>query len=116
MMKGERGKRYEDPVAFFELDGHAVMTLTRPAVVEVCRMAAGRGFLVVRWEGGIWHSPGFEARLDAIWDGLDPPVDLETAERNNARAAQMIEEEPSMHDTFIITTAFLERYRHWTEA
>lgn len=116
MMTGDRRKLYDDPNAFFDLDGHAVMKLTRPAAIEVCRMAASRGFLVVRWEGGIWHCPGFEARLDAIWDGLDPPVDIETAERNNARAAQMIVEEPALHDTFIITTAFLKRYRHLPEA
>ncbi len=114
-MKGDVKKLYHDPNAFFDLDGHAVMCLTRQAAIEVCRMAAPRGFLVVRWEGDIWHSPGFEARLDAIWDGLDPPVDLETAERNNAFAARMIGEEPAIHDTFVLTTSFLERYRHWPE-
>jgi hypothetical protein len=38
--------------------------------------AAQHGLVVVRIEEGIWHSPGFEARLDCIWDGADSAIDL----------------------------------------
>lgn len=115
MMRGDHDQLYDDPNAFFELDGSIVMLLTRKAAIDVCRMAATRGFLVFRWEGGIWHSPGFEARLDAIWDGLSPPVDLETAKRNNERAAKMIEAEPANYDTFIISATFVDRWGHSPE-
>ena len=59
---------YDDGLLFFQLNGNAVMRLSRTAAMSVCRLATDRSFHVLRVEGGIWHSPGFEARVDSIWD------------------------------------------------
>ena len=42
-MLGDRQKLYDDAKAFFELDGNAVMKLSRRAAIDVCRGAAGKG-------------------------------------------------------------------------
>ncbi|MGE8567061.1 MAG: colicin immunity protein [Achromobacter sp.] len=102
-MKVDRQHRYESSNEFFTLDGSVIMKLSTDAAVEVCELAAQRGLVVARIEGGIWHSPGFEARLDCIWDGADPPVELKVAEENNMEAANFIRSEREMHDVFIIT-------------
>jgi hypothetical protein len=102
-MKIDYGKRYDSPEKFFELGGSVVMQLSMPAAIAVCEQAVGRGLVVARIEGGIWHYPGFEARIDCIWDGVDPPVDLNEAERNNILAANFIRSESVVHDVFIIT-------------
>lgn len=86
------------------------MKLTVYAAVEVCKIAASRGLLVGRVEGGIWHSPGFEARLDCIWDGqVYPPADSIAAVENNIRAVKFIESESTCHDVFIITAVPMNR-------
>ena len=59
--------------------------------------------VVARIEGGIWHFPGFEARLDCIWDGVDPPVDVGVAEQNNLAAAEFVHSESLEHDVFVVT-------------
>ena len=103
-MKHQGNLRYERAIDFFELDGNISMYLTREAAQHVCLQAINHGLLVTRFEGGIWHNPGFEARLDCIWDGLYPPVTVEAARTNNLVASQRISDEPSMHDVFVITT------------
>jgi hypothetical protein len=103
---------YDSASHYFDLDGDAVMKLTPKAAVDVCLAAAERGLVIVRIEGGFWHSPGFEARLDCIWDGADPPLDLSRAMINNARAAEFVQSEQQKHDAFIITDAPLTGYRH----
>ncbi|MDR2220534.1 MAG: hypothetical protein LBE24_08160 [Methylobacillus sp.] len=102
-MKVDRGRRYESANDFFTLNGSITMRLSIDAAISVCEQAAKEGFVVARIEGGIWHFPGIEARLDCIWDGVDPPVDFETAEKNNLRAAEFIRSESQIHDVFIIT-------------
>ncbi|HEY8098734.1 MAG TPA: colicin immunity protein, partial [Methylobacter sp.] len=89
-MKSDRTLLYDSSNDFFELDGTDVMTLTSAAAQDVCTKALKHGVVVVRIEGGIWHNPGFEARLDCIWDGVDPPVSETDAAINNARALEMI--------------------------
>jgi hypothetical protein len=89
---------------FFELNGSCKMKLTTKAAIEVCELAAEHGFLVARVEGGIWRYPGFEARVDCIWDGLDPPIDRDTAEENNRMAADFIRSKSAVHDAFVLTT------------
>lgn len=79
------------------------MKLTADAAVDVCRQAARRGVVVSRIEGGIWHSPGFEARIDCIWDGVDSPVNGDVAEKNNLDAAEFVREESQMRDVFILS-------------
>ncbi|GAB2915219.1 hypothetical protein GCM10027093_62280 [Paraburkholderia jirisanensis] len=97
-------KRYADADDYFSLHGNVVMKLTTQAAIAVCEQAAKRGLLVVRIEGGIWHSHGFEARVDCIWDGADPPIDIDAAHKNNLEAIQFILSEPSEYDTFIVTS------------
>jgi len=111
-MKVDKAKVYDSSDDFFELNGSVVMKLTSAAAQDICIKALKHGVVVVRIEGGIWHNPGFEARLDCIWDGVDPPVSETEAETNNARALEMIREESEVHDTFIITTAPLTGYKH----
>lgn len=104
-MTKDRAALYRSAHEFFEYGGNAVMKLTRPAAKDVCREAAGRGLVVERVEGGIWHSPGFEARVDCIWDGIDLPVDKPTATQNNLEAEQFILGDCPDCDTFILTLA-----------
>jgi|SRR5688572_14471923 len=108
----ERNRLYDSAADYFRLNGNAIMKLTPEAAIDVCLEAAQRGLVVVRIEGGIWHSPGFEARLDCIWDGAEPPIDLENAIANNARAAEDIRRERVIHGAFIICDAPLTGYRH----
>ncbi len=108
----ERNRLYDSAADYFRLSGHGVMKLTPEAAIDVCLEAAQRGLVVVRIEGGIWHSPGFEARLDCIWDGAEPPIDLKRAIANNARAADDIRRERAVHSAFIICDAPLTGYRH----
>ena len=79
------------------------MKLSADGAIAICEQAAGRGFVVIRIEGGIWHAPGFEARLDCIWDGVDPPTDRSVAEQNNTAAAEFVRDERHLHDVYVIT-------------
>jgi len=108
----DRSKLYENAQDFFNLQGGVVMKLSRDAAIDVCRSAATRGLLVVMIEGGISRGGTFEARLDAIWKGGDPPVDNELAEQNNLLAANFIHSQCKAYNAFIITDAPLTGYRH----
>jgi len=79
------------------------MKLSADAAIAVCERAGQHGLIIARIEGGIWHFPGFEARLDCIWDGVDPPVDDGVAEQNNLAAAEFIRSESEVHDVFVVT-------------
>jgi hypothetical protein len=96
--------RYADPEDFFELYGSIVMILTTEAAIDVCQRAAWRGLLVSRIEGGIWHNPGFEARIDCIWDGGEPPLDTQAAHKNNLAAIEFIRSKLPEHDSFVISS------------
>lgn len=102
-MKLDLQRRYDSSDDFFALNGSVVMKLSVHAAITVCEQAAKRGLVVARIEGGIWHYPGFEARLDCIWDGADPPVDVSSAEQNNLAAAEFIRSESNVHDVFVVT-------------
>jgi Colicin-E5 Imm protein len=102
-MKIDLQQRYESSDDFFNLDGSVVMKVSADAAVAICEHAARHGLVVARIEGGIWHAPGFEARLDCIWDGVEPPVDQRTAEQNNRMAVEFIQAERMMHDVYVIT-------------
>jgi hypothetical protein len=110
-MSVDRLKVYESASDFFDLDGGVVMKLTWSAALDVCRDAAEHGLLVVRIEGGIDREGTFEARLDAIWDGADPPIDHRTAQANNVRAADFIRAQNDEYNAFIITDALLTGWR-----
>jgi hypothetical protein len=102
-MEVDRSRLYDSSEDFFAVGGSCVMKLTTKAAIETCERAAEYGFLVARVEGGIWRNPGFEARVDCIWDGLDPPVDRDTAEGNNRIAVDFILSESAVHDAFVLT-------------
>ncbi|GBQ58978.1 hypothetical protein AA0313_1948 [Acetobacter indonesiensis NRIC 0313] len=86
------------------------MKLTPQAAMSVCKSAAKRGVLIWRIEGGIKHLPStefpcgaFEARLDCIWDGPNPPMSMQEAAIVNRQAYDFIKEESLNHNAFIIT-------------
>jgi hypothetical protein len=99
----DRSRVYTSEHDFYELHGSVSMKLSPAAAMDVCRSAASRGLVVTRVEGGIWRNPGFESRLDCIWDGVDPPVDLERASVNNVAAAMFVATKSRDHDVFILT-------------
>lgn len=119
-MSVERGKRYEQASDFFSLNGSVTMRLSPDAAIEVCGSAAAHGLVVARIEGGIWLNPGFESRLDCIWDGADPPLDTAAAHANNVLAIQFIESKRKFHDVFILTappiTGWSHRAKEFTNA
>jgi hypothetical protein len=103
-MKMENGIRYESANDFFDLRGNMLMRLTSKAAIEVCERSSKLGLIVSRIEGGIWHDPIFEARIDCIWDGIDYPEKMDAVEMNNKKAIEFIQEESEVHDVFILTT------------
>lgn len=88
------------------------MKLSPTAALSVCNEATARGLVVARVEGGMWHSPGFEARLDCIWDGTDPPIEIEEANTNNRRAADFVRNESDVHSVFVITAPPIAGWPH----
>jgi Colicin-E5 Imm protein len=111
-MKGDQTKLYEEERDFYELEGNIVMKLVPGAAIAVCQSAARHGLVIARIEGGIWHNPGFEARYDCIWDGADPPIDLDAALANNMEAAEFIERQRHGHGAFILTAAPMSGWPH----
>jgi hypothetical protein len=107
-MKIDPQRRYASPESFFDLDGSVVMKLSADSATAICRAAGARGLVITRVEGGIWHHPGFEARVVCIWDGVDPPVSRDVAMVNNKAARDFINDEKSEHDTFVITALRFE--------
>ncbi|ATQ75246.1 colicin immunity protein [Massilia violaceinigra] len=103
---------YESPDAFFQMNGSVNMRLSPDAALLVCAQAARQGLVIARVEGGIWHAPGFESRLDCIWDGQDPPLDEDQASRNNKDAARFIASQASAHSAFILTAPPLTGWPH----
>lgn len=97
-------KLYTSSGEYFALHGSVKMKLSTEAALAVCAEAAERGFVVTRIEGGVWHKPGFEARLDCIWDGAEPPLSLDVAQENNLAAVDFIRSEQEEHDVFVLTT------------
>src|SRR4026209_2272366 len=102
-MEYARDQLYLSADAFFRVGRINTMKLSPDAAIAVCVQAAERGLLISRIEGGIWHGATFEARLDCIWDGRDPPIKESEAALNNARAADFIRGETSVHNAFVIT-------------
>ena len=103
MRKFDTGILYTKHTDFFELNGNINMRLSREAAIDVCKEATKRGIVIWRWEGGIWHNPEFEARIDAIWDGPDWLKNIESIEENNQLAITCLEEEQEEYGAFLIT-------------
>lgn len=108
-MKIDLQRRYDSLNEFFILGGSAVMKLTADAAIAICEKAIEHALIISRVEGGIWHSPGFEARLDCIWDGIDPPVRQVAAKQNNHAASKFIRSASDTHDVFVLTASPIER-------
>jgi hypothetical protein len=105
-------KLYDNSADFFGLGGNAIMKLDREAALDLCLQAATRELVLIKIEGGIWRNGKFEARLDAIWDGSDPPLSRGEAGENNARAADFIRSTAAGYNAFVATTASIEGYAH----
>ena len=101
----DRQKLYDKATDFFDGSGNAVMKLSRKAAVDACLNAALHGLVIVKIEGGIWRNGTFEARLDAIWVGADPPIETENAGRNNLNASEFIRCQEDTYNAFILTAA-----------
>ena len=94
---------YTTPTDFFDLIGHAVMKLSPDAALGVCKRATDLNLVIIRIEGGIWHNPGFEARIDCIWDGADLLGSHINIAANNINAFDFIHEERTEHNAFILS-------------
>ena len=102
-MSIETKRRYESYHDFFELNGNAVMRLMPAAAIAVCNEATNRNLVVLGVEGGIWHNPGFEARVDCIWDGNAHVDNAAALRQNNTDAMRFIEQNRKSHDVFVVT-------------
>jgi hypothetical protein len=112
MARFDRQKLYDRVEDFFDLDGNAGMKLSRQAAIALCSAATRKALVVVKIEGGIWHDSQFEARLDAIWEGLDPPMSEKQASHNNMNAATFIKSAADIDNAFILTCAAGTGYDH----
>lgn len=108
----DRGQLYSSHADFFALGGSVVMRLSPDAARDVCLQAAEHGLVVARIEGGFWLNPGFESRLDCIWDGADPPLSRADAHLNNLEAAAFIDEKAHNHSAFILTAPPISGWPH----
>ncbi|EKQ5873972.1 hypothetical protein SLJ52_000182 [Pseudomonas aeruginosa] len=94
---------------FFSKEGNGKMWLTTKATLEVVSLATKKGLAISKIEGFIWHKDvgRFEARLDAIFEGLVNPVKVpDDVNNNNTRAKESTEEDASLgHDAFVVTIA-----------
>lgn len=86
----DKSKLYTSIHDFFILGGDVNMRLSRETAIELCESAIDYDILIWKIEGGIFHNPKFEARLDAIWDGVDPPISKEEAIENNNFAVKFL--------------------------
>ncbi|MEN5159257.1 colicin immunity protein [Achromobacter spanius] len=102
-MKGDRRGIYDSMEEFFNLDGSILMKLTPGAAISVCAAAETCGLFVLRIEGGMWRHPGFEARVDCIWDGVPNCMNTNQAKLNNQTAAAFIRSRSDVRDVFLIT-------------
>ena len=87
------------------MSGAGWMKLTLPAAKSVIQQCTDQLVAVSGIEGGIWHNPGFEARLDAIWKckmGGDP--DDQELKFNNSEAERFLSDFEVAYDTAIIST------------
>ncbi|MEL1249449.1 hypothetical protein [Aurantiacibacter gilvus] len=105
MTEALRTVRFDKADALFADAGSAWMMLTRPAAAEAISCCSAKGIAVSIVEAGIWHEPGFEARLDGIWHSeFDAKSDVDCIDENNSRALQFIVGLPQAYDTAIIST------------
>lgn len=95
-MMGDLNCIYSDPSLLYKFENIQSLKFRRQAAIEICNTAANGGFFVIRWEGGIWHSARFEARLDSICDSqlrirYKPyPISFRDIDSNNYRVAGII--------------------------
>ncbi|WPO98274.1 colicin immunity protein [Pseudomonas sp. HR96] len=96
-------QRYDSSDDFFNLSGSVTMKISADAAVAICERAAQRGLVIARIEGGIWRAPGFEARLDCIWDGVEPPCRSENGRSEQSCSGRIRGAEKAVHDVYVLT-------------
>lgn len=100
-MINKRTMRFDDPEAFFREEGGGWMKLSKKAAMVVIDRILKSGGTIWGIEGGIWHNPGFEARIDAITK-YNYKLSLEHEESDNI-LRDYFANCPENYDTFIIT-------------
>lgn len=98
----DRTKRYESSIDFFDLDGDAVMKLSRECAEKVCAEATEKGLSISIVEGGFWDAPKFQSCLDAIWNNTKSDADRAETNQKALRFIEEVSKNLSV-DTFIIT-------------
>lgn len=99
------GILYDRPLDFFELGGSGTIQMSRECARQVCLLAQAHRQVVLCIEGGIWHNPGFEARLDAIWDrDKFATYSKDDVQKTNEQAAESVGFDNKLCDAFIVTT------------
>jgi len=86
------------------------MKLTPDAAADVCRSAAARGLAVLIVEGGIWRDPGFEPRVDCIWNSC---IKLLSSREGmillNKEACEFVEDSARRgHSAFILSVDLMQ--------
>jgi hypothetical protein len=101
------GVLYQSADDFFLLGGSGGMQLARSAGIEVMLSAINYGLIVMKYEAGIWHSPGFEARIDGIMWCPDPFAEsYEAVEENNRLMAYDLRDDCPPECDAVIVSAF----------
>ena len=100
-----RRRRFDDAGAYFVDSGSGWMKLTKEAAQAVVERLQSEGIAISGIEAGIWHDPGFEARIDGI---------LSESERSGQgikeeEAQRFFHDIDSSYDTFIVTVRRSER-------
>lgn len=81
---------------FLSSGASTLTVLTRAAAKDLCKEAAGRGYLIVGMDGGILSDEGtFEPRIEAAWSRSKPVNKFDEVVEINALALSSIEEDPS---------------------
>ena len=109
-------KLHNDAREFLSRNDRNLILLSGPAAAEACRLAADAGLSIGRIEGGFWLNPGFESRMDSIWDTRRYAASMEEARDWNLSGARFIESQmrqspdPSLPpaDSFIVIARRLE--------
>ena len=112
------GNIFEDHREFIHRNDRNSLILTSKAAEEACRQASIFGLSIAKVEGGLWHNPGFESRIDAIWETRNYPASLDEVRKLNALAADFIRDQSSISpdsdlppaDVFMITANTVETF------
>lgn len=94
-----RQVRFEESAAFFSENGSGWMKLSKEAARDAVGQLLADGKAISGIEAGIWHHPGFEARIDGILSEREGCSNGITESEANA----YFDEIDPDYDTFILT-------------